>query len=268
MSSSTESAIVFETREVSFYSFDKESEDLELEHESVTSLIADKIADTEWCSSPGNTMEKFSEQFSPLTVYGYCRKKVLDGSGEESIDIMLDCFDEDRWAEPYGGECSPPWNVSELEVVKGKLYAAMQECIDMAYVYQCDRVCEVAIGKDLLLEILREDLAHLWNKPKSKTKFELEKENHDILRSKALIARPNDTISHAIGNACKRYSGPACDSSERDGVFNAACFSNEFCQLAGVKGPIDGIVVRAMLNGRADVLFHDGSDAYYTWLGE
>lgn len=41
-----------------------------------------------------------------------------------------------------------------------------------------------------------------------------------------------------------------------DRIFNAACFSTAFCKLAGVAGPIDGNVVRAMLRGRRDIIEH------------
>lgn len=56
----------------------------------------------------------------------------------------------------------------------------------------------------------------------------------------------NDLIRLAMERACALFGGS-------DGVFSNAAFSKAFARLAGVQGPIDGMIVRAMLTGRTDV---------------
>lgn len=67
---------------------------------------------------------------------------------------------------------------------------------------------------------------------------------------------PNDLIHLAIERACTNFEPGGT-------MFNAAGFSHEFCKIAQVRGPIDGIVVRCMLYGRTDVVFQQNSDAHY-----
>lgn len=59
-------------------------------------------------------------------------------------------------------------------------------------------------------------------------------------------AAMNDLTHLAMERAAGRFGGD-------DGVFNAAGFGLAFNGLAGVKGGLDGLVVRAMLTGRPDV---------------
>lgn len=68
--------------------------------------------------------------------------------------------------------------------------------------------------------------------------------------------RQNDTIELVIDEAVRIFG-------ESDGTFNAACFSKALCQIAGVTGPIDGRVVRAILCGRPGVELLSPGDAHY-----
>lgn len=55
----------------------------------------------------------------------------------------------------------------------------------------------------------------------------------------------NDLVRLAMERACESYGSPL--------VFNLANLSEQISKLAGVKGPIDGEVLRVILAGRADV---------------
>lgn len=57
----------------------------------------------------------------------------------------------------------------------------------------------------------------------------------------------NDLVRFAAKLAVARFG------EEGDRIFNAAGFSAAFCQISGVKGPIDGRVVDAILVGRGDI---------------
>lgn len=57
----------------------------------------------------------------------------------------------------------------------------------------------------------------------------------------------NDLIRLAMERAVGRFG------DRGDGLFNSAGFSQEFAKLAGVRGMLDGLEVRAMLTGRQDV---------------
>jgi hypothetical protein len=65
-----------------------------------------------------------------------------------------------------------------------------------------------------------------------------------------------DLVRVAIDRAVERFG------DKGDGLFNAAGFSIEFAKLAGIKGVIDGYVVRAILSGRKDVAF-ERDDSHY-----
>lgn len=39
-------------------------------------------------------------------------------------------------------------------------------------------------------------------------------------------------------------------------IFSSANFSSAFCRMIGIKGPLDGLVVEAILCGRSDILRH------------
>ena len=70
-----------------------------------------------------------------------------------------------------------------------------------------------------------------------------------------------DLVHRSIRDACELFEPGGT-------VFNAAGFSKAFCDIAEIKGPLDGIVVRTMLQGRSDVMFHTNSDSHYskaTW---
>lgn len=65
----------------------------------------------------------------------------------------------------------------------------------------------------------------------------------------------NDLIRFAMVRATERFGG-------KDGVFNGACFSGAFTELAGVTSGIDGKIVSAMLCGRPDVEVLKGGAHY------
>ena len=67
-----------------------------------------------------------------------------------------------------------------------------------------------------------------------------------------------DLIYLAMLRAVRKFEGAGNDGK----LFNGACFSGEFCALAGVVGPIDGHIVRAMLCGRQDVEILSGGSHY------
>lgn len=58
----------------------------------------------------------------------------------------------------------------------------------------------------------------------------------------------NDVVRLAIDRAVKRFG------DKGDGLFNAAGFGIELMKLAGLNGSVDGLLVRAMLTGRPDVM--------------
>ena len=64
----------------------------------------------------------------------------------------------------------------------------------------------------------------------------------------------NDLVALAIHRACEKFGS-------RD-VFNGACFSHALTGLAGLKDPIDGRLVRAILTGRTDVVPMEGGSHY------
>jgi len=64
-----------------------------------------------------------------------------------------------------------------------------------------------------------------------------------------------DLIYLAMFRACR-------DFDRSDKVFNGAGFSHQLCKLAGVKGPIDGHLVKAILCGRVDVEILSGGSHY------
>jgi hypothetical protein len=64
----------------------------------------------------------------------------------------------------------------------------------------------------------------------------------------------NDLIALAIQRACEKFGS-------RD-VFSGACFSHALTGLAGLKDPIDGKLVRAILTGRTDVVPMEGGSHY------
>lgn len=66
----------------------------------------------------------------------------------------------------------------------------------------------------------------------------------------------NDLIRLAMERAVRRFG------ERGDDIFNAAGFSKAMMDLAGLRGVIDGHLVRAMLAGRADVIPH--GDAHFT----
>jgi hypothetical protein len=56
-----------------------------------------------------------------------------------------------------------------------------------------------------------------------------------------------DLIAWIMVRACDRFGG------QRDGMFNAACFSGAWREITGLQSGLDGRAVRAMLHGRQDV---------------
>lgn len=64
-----------------------------------------------------------------------------------------------------------------------------------------------------------------------------------------------DAVHEAMLRAAKKYGGTG-------GAFNSACFSEALLELAGVKQPLDGKVVAAILLGRSDVEVLSGRAHY------
>lgn len=67
--------------------------------------------------------------------------------------------------------------------------------------------------------------------------------------------RANDNVSLAVQMAANSFGG-------KDGVFNAANFSNAIRQLAGVGCTLDGHVIATILGGRSDVEVLEGGSHY------
>jgi hypothetical protein len=63
-----------------------------------------------------------------------------------------------------------------------------------------------------------------------------------------------DVIHLAMLKACREFGDRV--------VFNGACFSSAFTEIAGVRTCLDGHVVRAMLCGRGDVEVLSGGAHY------
>jgi hypothetical protein len=57
----------------------------------------------------------------------------------------------------------------------------------------------------------------------------------------------NDMMRYAMEKAAKTFGGS-------DGMFNLACLSNSITRICGIKGVIDGEILRCLLVGRNDVL--------------
>ena len=66
----------------------------------------------------------------------------------------------------------------------------------------------------------------------------------------------NDLIRLAMEHAVRDFG------DKGDGIFNAAGLSDAICKLAGVRGALDGKVVRAILTGRPDVELLKGGCHY------
>lgn len=69
----------------------------------------------------------------------------------------------------------------------------------------------------------------------------------DTERTTVSLPTQVDLVRLAINEAIVRFG------DEGDGVFNAANFSVAFCDMLGIRGTIDGVVVRGILSGRSDV---------------
>jgi hypothetical protein len=65
-----------------------------------------------------------------------------------------------------------------------------------------------------------------------------------------------DLVYLAMLNAVRAFG------DQGDKIFNGACFSHAFCKLAGVEGPLDGHIVRAILCGRQDAEILSGGSHY------
>lgn len=74
-------------------------------------------------------------------------------------------------------------------------------------------------------------------------------------------ASRQDTVWLAMHQAVEDFGG------EEDGVFNAAGFGAALMRIAGLRGVMDGHLVRAILSGRTDVEMLKG-DAHFRLLGE
>ena len=68
----------------------------------------------------------------------------------------------------------------------------------------------------------------------------------------------NDLIRLAMERAVRVY-----DHRGGKKIFNAAGFAGEFAKLAGVSTRVDGLIVRAMLTGRSDVVPLAGGAHYH-----
>jgi len=82
---------------------------------------------------------------------------------------------------------------------------------------------------------------------------------------RALIQRTSskqDTVWLAMHQAVEDFGG------EEEGIFNAAGFGAALMRIAGLKGVIDGHLVRAILSGRTDVEILKPGDAHFRLLGE
>lgn len=60
------------------------------------------------------------------------------------------------------------------------------------------------------------------------------------------MTAPNDVVSLAAEQAAKSFGG-------NDGMFNGSGFGLAIGRIAGIKGGLDGLIVRAILAGRSDV---------------
>lgn len=69
-----------------------------------------------------------------------------------------------------------------------------------------------------------------------------------------------DGVAEAMKIAVKDFNG----SGKAEDIFNAAGFSSAMMKLAGIRGALDGHVVRAMLKGRNDVEALSGG--YYQYI--
>lgn len=139
----------------------------ELSHECWDEPINDFIDNWYDPQPPHLTIDQILEKQGDVTVYAW-KRKVLPtsfGFGESAIDSMLESFEEDYWGEEYGCPFeagNPPWDKEVMEVVKKKLYATMQECVELAHIWQCEIVSEKVFTEEEVEAIVRENSPHWW----------------------------------------------------------------------------------------------------------
>lgn len=66
----------------------------------------------------------------------------------------------------------------------------------------------------------------------------------------------NDLIRLSIERSAEMFGGKG------DGIFNGACFSQVIYKFAGLKGQMDGKMVRTILTGRNDIEISSGGSHY------
>ena len=69
-----------------------------------------------------------------------------------------------------------------------------------------------------------------------------------------------DQINAAVFRACELFEPGGT-------VFNAAGFSKALCEITGLKRPLDGEIVRLILAGCTNVIFHESTGHFsrLTW---
>jgi len=140
-----------------------------LSHEDWVEALAEHADSWFDPQEPHLTIDEILEKQGSITVYAW-KRKVLPtsfGFGEAAIDSMLEDFEEMYWCEEYGNafeEGSPPWDEEALKIVKAKLYATMEECVQMAHIWQCEVITNKVFADEELVTLLKEHSPHWWEK--------------------------------------------------------------------------------------------------------
>lgn len=103
----------------------------------------------------GTTLGQTVAACSPVTVNGYRPKTISPRFGEAAIDNMLEDFIENYWCEEYGNCDHQPWG-KDFNRIRGRFYALMEECLQSAVTWQCEKVGTREYSNDEVMEIARD----------------------------------------------------------------------------------------------------------------
>lgn len=137
----------------------------EMTSEDPTEAIAQYLDDHFYPPIENKTIENHIRELSPIHVRSYTCKQAPSNQGEAAIDSLLEDFDEYYWCEEFGNSFesgSPPWEGDDLLKVKKILYEAMERCIAIATVHQCDYTASREYSADEVITMMKASNPHWW----------------------------------------------------------------------------------------------------------